>query len=53
MSSNFGYYVFIIIAIVFGFLVFKKSDRLPYQTCFNVNSSHHFGCNLLSVLKIK
>ena len=24
MSSNFGYYVFIIVAIVFGFLVFKK-----------------------------
>ena len=24
MSSNFGYYVFIIVAIIFGFLIFKK-----------------------------
>ncbi|MEE1384432.1 MAG: hypothetical protein U0K29_00100 [Prevotella sp.] len=24
MSSNFGYYIFIIVAIIVGFLVFKK-----------------------------
>lgn len=24
MSSNFGYYVFILVAIIVGFLVFKK-----------------------------
>ena len=24
MSSNFGYYVFIIVAIIFGFLILKK-----------------------------
>lgn len=24
MSSNFGYYVFILVAIIFGFLIFKK-----------------------------
>lgn len=24
MSSNFGYYVFIIVAVIVGFLVFKK-----------------------------
>lgn len=24
MSSNFGYYVFIIVAVIIGFLIFKK-----------------------------
>lgn len=24
MSSNFGYYVFIIVAVIVGFLIFKK-----------------------------